>query len=150
MYPSISTFASIGSGYNSIGNEIKGFTYGTDTIGHINIGGIEYPVTVPDANPQFGKSAFFSQVDQNLRKAVGINISVPIFNIGNLRTNWQRAKLDIKTYELQQETDNQQIKQDIYQAYNAAVVALEKFHSSAKKCRRHLNEPTSSHRNATR
>ena len=33
---------------------------------------------------------------------------------------------------MQQEADNQQIKQDIYQAYNAATVALEKFNSSRK------------------
>jgi outer membrane protein len=33
---------------------------------------------------------------------------------------------------LQQEADDQKIKQDIYQAYNAATVALEKFNASKK------------------
>ena len=63
---------------------------------------------------------------------IGLSISVPIFNGGQLSTNYQRSKLNIKTAELQQEADNQKIKQDIYQAYNAATVALEKFNSSEK------------------
>ena len=33
---------------------------------------------------------------------------------------------------MQKDIDNQQIKQDIYQAYNAAIVALEKFNANKK------------------
>ena len=34
--------------------------------------------------------------------------------------------------EYQKALDNQTLKQDIYQAYNSAIVALEKFNSSQK------------------
>ena len=33
---------------------------------------------------------------------------------------------------MQQEQDNQKLKQDIYQAYTAAMIALEKFNASKK------------------
>ena len=61
-----------------------------------------------------------------------IALSVPIFNGAQVRTNWQRSKLNIRIVELQKEGDNQRIKQDIYQAYNAATVAMEKFNASEK------------------
>ena len=34
--------------------------------------------------------------------------------------------------QLQKDADNQKLKQDIYQAYNAAVVALEKYNAGKK------------------
>ena len=99
----------------------------------VDIGGTIYKVTSPDYTI-VGKQGtpFFKQIDNNFRQQVGMSISVPIFNGGQLSTNYQRAKLNIKNAELQQDLDNQKIKQDIYQAYNAATVALEKFNSSEK------------------
>ncbi|MEO5891645.1 MAG: TolC family protein [Ferruginibacter sp.] len=132
MYPTISAFGSLATGFNSISNEITGFSQGIDTIGIVNVGGLPYSVITPSVNPKFSKSTFFNQFDQNLRKSIGLGISIPIFNGSSLRINWERSKLNIKNIELQQELDNQQIKQDIYQAYNSATVALEKFNSSEK------------------
>jgi outer membrane protein len=132
MYPTISAFGSLGTGFNSISNEISGFSLGTDTIGVVNVGGLDYKVLSPSLNPKFQKTSFFNQFNQNFRQSIGLGISVPIFNGSNLRINWQRSKLNIRNIELQQQLDNQQIKQDIYQAYNSATVALEKFNSSEK------------------
>ena len=71
-------------------------------------------------------------MNKNFRQSIGISLSIPIFNAASLRTNWERSKLTIKSVELQKEADNQKIKQDIYQAFNAAMVALEKFNASNK------------------
>ena len=59
-------------------------------------------------------------------------MSVPICNGWQAKVNYQRTKLNIKSLEYQVRLDNQTLKQDIFQAYNAAIVALEKFNSSAK------------------
>ena len=97
-----------------------------------------YPVFTAFANLNsaynsiYDKNSLFQQYNQNFRQSVGVAATIPIFNGSQLRTNWERSKLNIKTVEMQQEADNQQIKQDIYQAYNAAMVALEKFNSSRK------------------
>jgi outer membrane protein len=71
-----------------------------------------------------------TQFSNNFGQSIGINLSIPIFNGWQSKANYQRAKLNIKTMEYQVSLDNQTLKQDIYQAYNAAVVALEKFNSS--------------------
>ena len=134
MYPSFSAFANLGSGYNSRAQEITGSTPVNAPIGKVNISGADYFVfpNQPFVNYTYDKTALFRQFDQNFRQSVGIGFSVPIFNGAQLRSNWERSKLDIRTVQLQQEADNQTIKQDIYQAYNAALVALEKFNASKK------------------
>ena len=76
--------------------------------------------------------AFGSQLNDNFRQSIGINISVPIFNGGSLKSNYQRSKLNLESYQLQKTQDDQKLKQDIYQAYNAALIALEKFNASKK------------------
>jgi outer membrane protein len=134
MYPVISAFGNFATGYNSRSQEIIGSQLINAPIGKVNISGTDVPVypNQPFTSYSYDKTAFFSQFNQNFRQSVGIGITVPIFNGSQLRTNWQRSKLNIRTIELQREADNQQIKQDIYQAYNAALVALEKFNSSKK------------------
>ena len=57
---------------------------------------------------------------------------MPIFNGWSARANYERSKLNINTLQLQKDLDNKTIKQDIYQAYNSAIVAIEKFNSSRK------------------
>jgi outer membrane protein len=78
------------------------------------------------------KEGFFKQMNSNFGQSIGISLSVPIFSGGSLRSNWEISKLNIRTTELQKESDNQTLKQNIYQAYNAAIVALEKFTASKK------------------
>jgi outer membrane protein len=75
---------------------------------------------------------FGTQLSNNFGQAVGINISVPIFNGWSAKANYERSKLNITTLDLQKQQDNLKLKQDIYQAYNAALVALEKFNASKK------------------
>ena len=134
MYPTISAFGNFGTGFNSRSNEITGSQQIIVPIGKVSVSGTDYSVfpNQPFTNYSYGKTAFFRQMNQNFRQSVGLGLSVPVFNGARLRTNREQSKLNIRTVELQQEGDNQKIKQDIYQAYNAATVALEKFHSSEK------------------
>lgn len=133
MYPTFSAFGNLGTAYNNLGTEITG-SYLINTIGQVNVGGTSYEVAppVPYTGYAYGKSAFLRQLNTNFGQSVGISVSVPIFSGGSLRSNWQIAKFTIKTAELQKDLDNQTLKQNIYQAYNAAIVALEKFNASKK------------------
>ncbi|MEP7144385.1 MAG: TolC family protein [Ferruginibacter sp.] len=136
MNPTVSVFGGLSSNFISLKDPIyqPTGTYSSTILSpQVLIGTTTYKVNSPDYTI-VGKQGtpFFTQIDNNFRQQVGMGVSVPIFNGGQLRTNYQRSKLDIKNAELQQEADNQKIKQDIYQAYNAATVALEKFNSSEK------------------
>lgn len=105
LYPTISVFGSLGSRYANYFNAPLGF---------------------PKSDP------FFAQLDRNFSQSVGLGLSVPIFNGYNARTNYERSKINIKNQQLQKQLDDQTLKQDIYQAYNAAVVALEKYNAGTK------------------
>jgi outer membrane protein len=62
-----------------------------------------------------------------------MGLNIPIFNGNVARTNWKKAQLNVKNVELQNASDAQTLKQDIYQAYATAVGALQKFNASKKQ-----------------
>jgi outer membrane protein len=61
---------------------------------------------------------------------VGINVSIPIFNNGQLRTSYSRSKLNLRNAELQRDQDNLTLKNNIYTAYTAAETALQKYEAN--------------------
>ncbi len=136
MYPSFSAFGNLGSNYNNQSRNITGFSQSTTIIpvGTVKVNGTDYTVTSPftSTSPLYTKSGFTNQLQDNFRQSVGLSVSIPIFNAGSLKSNYERSKLTINTIQLQKEQDNQKLKQDIYQAYNAALIALEKFNASKK------------------
>lgn len=140
LYPSISAYGNLSTNYGY---------FRTPTYSQIPNGYGSSGLVVPDGNGGFidvqkplfttgGKSGYVTsdplgtQFSNNFGQAIGISLSVPIFNGWQAKANYQRSKLNIKTLEYQVLLDNQTLKQDIYQAYNAATVALEKFNSSQK------------------
>ncbi len=134
MYPNFSGFASLGSGFNNQARQITSSTFINAPLGKVSIGGTNYDVfpLQPFSNFTYGKRSFPNQLSDNFRQSIGLSISVPIFNAGSLRTNYERSKLNIDNLQLQKQNDDQKLKQDIYQAYNAAVIALEKYTASLK------------------
>ena len=136
MYPTLSTFGTLGTNYNNKSRSVTGFNQTTTIIpvGTVKVNGTDYTVTSPftSFSPITTKSGFTSQLSDNFRQAIGLSLNVPIFNGGSLRSNYERNKLNINTIQLQKEQDNQKLKQDIYQAYNAALIALEKYNAGKK------------------
>jgi outer membrane protein len=134
MYPTISVYGSLGSGYNSRAEDISSTSQSNTAFGKVTVGGIDYNVYpfVPFTSYNYDKTAFFHQLNENFRQSVGLNLSVPIFNGSSLRTAYEKSKVNTRNQELQKELDDQKLKQDIYQAYNAAMVAMEKFNADKK------------------
>ncbi|MFZ1529548.1 MAG: TolC family protein [Ferruginibacter sp.] len=133
MYPTLGAFGSLGSGYNNKNKKITGYTIsGTQRIGTVNVSGTNYDVVAPDGSFNYENISFPKQLSDNFRQSIGLSLSVPIFNGGSLKTNYERSKVSIRSWELQKEADNQKLKQDIYAAYNAAIVALEKYNAARK------------------
>ena len=133
MLPSLGGYGSLGSNYNNQSRTLTNLTLiGQRPVGQVKVSGVDYIVTAPDFSASYKNTGFGKQLGDNFRQAIGINVSVPIFNGGALKSNYQRSKLNIETINLQKEADNQKLKQDIYQAYNASLVAYEKFNASKK------------------
>jgi len=136
LFPTISVFGGLTSRYINSKQPIyqPTGTYSSNPLSpQVIVGGVPYKVATPDYD-MIGKQGtpFFSQLNQNFSQSVGLNLSIPIFNGYNNRTNYLRSKIAIQNQELQKALDNQTLKQNIYQAYNAALIALEKYNAGKK------------------
>lgn len=131
MFPTISLQGSLGTNFiNQSQQRANPFLF-TDTIGRVV--GPGTPV-VHDNSVGYTlstvKTPYFSQLNQNFSQTIGLNINIPILNNGILRTNYARAKLNLRNQELQRDQDNVTLKQNIYQAYTAASTAQEKLEAN--------------------
>lgn len=137
MYPTISGFASIGSDYSNIYRDeergtrtflgfskIDGYVLTQTDTGYVYLP--DYFVSAPKAGP--GRQLFAL----NVRQAIGINLSVPVFNNRQLKSNWERSKLTAENYKLQSDLDNLTLQQDIYTAYNDAINAMQRYVAATK------------------
>lgn len=134
MLPTFGVFASMGTSYFNKAQEITDITQVYSPIGNVNINNTNYQVfpLSPYDIPVYGKSGFSSQLSNNFRQVVGLSMSVPIFSGSQLRSMYEKSKMNIRSVRIQQEQDNFRLKQDIYQAYNAAVVSIQKFNASGR------------------
>lgn len=139
MYPSLSAFGALNTSYVAANQgyypRIIGPLEKTGAV--IQIGTNQYDVLAPSVIQSTQKQylrtgPFTTQLTDNFSQSIGLSLNVPIFNGGSLRTNYLRSKLNISSLELQKTQDDQKLKQDIYQAYNGALIALEKFNASKK------------------
>jgi outer membrane protein len=133
MYPNISMFGGLGSNYVNI--KFPEFSQGPNkaTGATVNVNGTNYNVVAPSFVLAGEKVIPFGrQMSNNFSQNIGVSMNIPIFNGGTARTNWKRSQLVVTQWELQKESDNQKLKQDIYKAYIDAVTSLEKFNANKK------------------
>jgi outer membrane protein len=81
-------------------------------------------------NKPFGQwwAGYGSQVKDNFSQAVGLTLTVPIFNSGNTyRINYQQSILNLKNLQLQKDQASQDLQQNIYKAHVNAASAMQKY-----------------------
>ncbi|MCO5284826.1 MAG: TolC family protein [Chitinophagaceae bacterium] len=140
MYPSISGYGGLNTNYGYFRTPVynqtltgygpSGYVIPDNSGGYINV--LRPIFTLGGKNGYVTSDPLGTQFSNNFGQQVGISINIPLFNGGQARTNYQRALLNVRNLEYQKEQDNATLKQDIYRAYNLAVVALEKFTSAQK------------------
>jgi outer membrane protein len=140
-YPTLSAFGSLGSNYLSFN---KRPIYNKSIIGYQSTGlvadagnGVLYDVQSPiftntNIAGYIEPGKLFNQFENNFRKSVGLNLSVPLFNGGTSKIAYQKAAINLMSAELQLKQDDQKLKQDIYLAYTQAMTALQRFEASKK------------------
>jgi outer membrane protein len=133
MYPTVSLFGSMGSNFVTLASQQyqTGTVYLPHSIGYVSGSGA--PVlndSLSYANLVKTHTPYFSQLNQYFQQSVGINVNIPVLNNGTLRTNYAKSKLSLRNQELQRDQDNLTLKQNIYQAYTAAITSLQKFEAN--------------------
>lgn len=146
MYPTISAFGGLGSRFSSPSKEITSVTFKGYPDPNVviltkppivQVSGTDYPLLEPQYTfTQSSKSfsnlwgGWGTQINNNFSQNFGVSISVPIFNGGSARTNYEKSKLNLKNISIQKEQVDQTLKQNIYQAYTSSVAALQKYNAS--------------------
>jgi len=140
LYPTISGFGGLGSNYiyfrqPNFAPVITGF----DTVRTLRVNTGSGFFVVEGAKVGQGQRigditppSFANQFSSNFGQNIGIGLQVPIFNGRTARSNWERSKLQVRQLELQKESDQLTLKQDIYKAYTDATAALQKFNANRK------------------
>jgi len=129
--PKLSASASLSSGYSDIRQQITeqqenvilpiGTTAGGETV-------YAYPQTVP----VYGKYPFFNQINDNLSAGIGVSLSIPIFNGGQVNTAIANARINVENYRLELQSKKNVLYQEVQQAYSDAIAALKKFSATEK------------------
>ncbi|HEY0355484.1 MAG TPA: TolC family protein [Flavisolibacter sp.] len=134
MYPTIAAFGGLNTRFVHIESvQETVFVPNKNTGAYVNVNGTNYNVLAPGIDVvSFGVTPFFNQLRNNFGQNIGLGVTVPIFNGGNLRGNWKRSILTVQQLQLQQQGANQTLKQDIYKAHTDAIVALQKFNASKR------------------
>ena len=140
LYPSVSAFGSFATNYGYFRSPIfskvlsgyapSGLVVPDGSGGFISV---QQPVFTNGTKTGYVTApGLGDQFNNNFGQQLGLSISVPIFNGWQAKANYQRSKINIRNIEYQKDLDNENLKQNIYQAYNAVIVAVEKFTSSLK------------------
>ena len=131
MYPTVSLAGSLASNYISSYKQgvVTPYTF-VDTIGSVVGLGNKVITNVVGYNTAMQNINYFSELNQNFSQSIGLNLNIPIFSQGTLRLNFEKAKLNLRNTELQRDQDNLTLKENIYQAYSAALAALQKFEAN--------------------
>jgi outer membrane protein len=134
MYPTFSLYGNLATGFTS---QAQLLSYDllpppVTPVGSVTVSGTPYSVysVLPGQEANFGTQPYTSQLNQDFRQFLGVQINVPILNGGILKINYAKSKENLRNDQLQQQLDNLTLKQNIYQAYNLAAAALQKFEAN--------------------
>ncbi|GAB2967047.1 TolC family protein [Hymenobacter coalescens] len=151
-YPRLSFGASIFSGYSSARFARKftgdstivpaGFIYQITPTGPQQVPGVFAGIEQPRFETL--SEGFGSQVKNNLGKQLSFNLTIPILNGWQVRTNVQRSVIGVKQAELRAEQTRLTLRQTIQQAYADALAAQRRYAAN----KRQVEALTTAYRNA--
>jgi len=78
------------------------------------------------------KMAFNDQIKNNARKAIGFDLTIPIFNKLQTHTAISNSKIDILNSDYTLQTAKNQLHKEIQQAYADAMAAMKKYFATEK------------------
>jgi outer membrane protein len=87
--------------------------------------------------PQFGITGyqgipFTNQLNRNFGQSLGVSVNFNIFNAGSAKASWNRSKLNVTQYQLQDEQERLNLRANIYNAYQDAYSSLQKYNASVR------------------
>lgn len=134
LWPQLGMGAQLGSNYASSLKEITDLRIvgASPTGDFVQVNGQPIPVMQPDVDFSSATTPLFTQLNNNFRQTLAISLTIPILNGWTARTAVDQAKADLAGQRLEAERLLLQLKQDVYNAYYNAQVAIRKYSATAK------------------
>lgn len=128
--PNLSFFTGVGTNFSDQITETNSTVFKETPIGYLKSSGETVYTTLP--NPVLTSMKFGKQFTNNISYAIGLNLSIPIYNrrAGYLQT--QRARISIHHSELNRNNTSYQLYNDIKESYLKALTS-EQNYLAAKK-----------------
>ncbi len=119
MYPTLSLNGSFGSNYSSaiVNSTILTTQNVPSTTDYVIVNGSQVPVVTQQYSYSTEKVPLTTQLNNNLSKYVGLNLSIPIFNGAQARSRFRTAKIQYKQSQLVEQNTKTLLQQSIEQAY---------------------------------
>lgn len=128
-YPRLSIGAGLGSNFSSGRSKVVSITpNGFSEIGRTLT--TNESVVAPDFVTVLGKQAFGSQIEDNFNQYVGLNLSIPIFNGFQARTNVRKAKINYQNTQVQEQLTKNNLSKVISQAVYDLKAAESRYSST--------------------
>jgi outer membrane protein len=130
-YPRITAFGSVSSFYSSSSKKISGVDFnGYLPDGSITAGGDT--VLSPSFSSRLEDNPYSDQFDNNLNRAIGLSLNIPIFNGLTTRIGVKRAKLNYENARYSAQQTRNQVYQSIQQAHTDALAARKRFDATER------------------
>lgn len=124
--PQLTMGGSYGSGYSGLSKRLVGEpSYGIAPTGYFTSS--NEAVLGPVLLNSFEKTPYSKQINDNINKSFGFNLSIPIFNGFQVKSAVSRAKINTANAQLNLESAQKQLYKSIQQSYADAQAALKKY-----------------------
>lgn len=132
--PTISGSYQLVSNYSALAQQANGVTVREQALYNVDIPGIgTYPsITFSQPAATYGPYSYGSQIKDNFNQQIGINISVPIYDRRQARSDRERAEISVKSAELATQQTRINLKADITRALASAKAALKRYQATRK------------------
>jgi outer membrane protein len=130
MSPRLSLSGGLGTGYSDARQTSTITGYESIFIGYTSSLDSVYSLSPVYSSPV--TTPFNDQVNDNLNKTIGLNLSIPIFNGWQTKTAISRARISLEIARLQEQQAQNQLRKTIQQAHADAIAALKKYKASEK------------------
>jgi len=133
LYPQLSLGYQVGSNWASNYQNVTYVPSGPQQVGYTDsIGGRIYPVYGQSVQTVTSPNPFNSQIKDNIREGVFLNLSVPIFNGWQSQYAVRQSKITLAQSELNEYNAELTLKQNVYKAHNNAVNSIQKYYAAKR------------------
>lgn len=144
LYPRLSLFGSINTNYSSASDRQRFVADGGDPtvtvpqVGIVNVSGVDYnvyaqnPVSYPSGTIVDGYG-YRDQLQDNVYRAAGISLSIPIFNGLQARSAYQRSVISKEVTTIAAKETENTLRQSVETSYNDAVAASKTYNASLRQ-----------------